>query len=50
MNKDIGIIIVIEHRLVKPDDLSNVNIAFFHMNSILSVVLFVGVLLNEFIR
>ena len=43
----IGVLIVIEHRLVKPDDLSNVNIAFFHINSILSVVLFLGILINE---
>lgn len=39
-------LLVIEHRLVRPDDLSNINIAFFHMNSIISVVLFVGVLIQ----
>lgn len=42
-----GVLLVIEHRLVKPDDLSNVNIAFFHINSILSVVLLAGILINE---
>lgn len=46
----IGILLIIEHKLVKPDDLSNVNIAFFHINSILSVVLFLGIVLNEFFR
>lgn len=45
----IGGLLVIEHRLVKPDDLSNVNIAFFHINSILSVVLLVGIIINELI-
>lgn len=39
----IGILLVIEHRLVNPDDLSKVNIAFFHINSVISVVLLVGV-------
>lgn len=43
----IGALLVIEHRLVKPDDLSKINVAFFHMNSIISVLLFVGVLVQE---
>ncbi len=46
----IGVLLVIEHRLVKPDDLSNVNIAFFHINSIISVVLLAGILVNEVLR
>ena len=40
----IGALLVVEHKLVKPDDLTHVNIAFFHMNSIISVVLFAGIL------
>lgn len=40
----IGALLVVEHKLVKPDDLSQVHIAFFHMNSIISVVLFLGIL------
>ncbi len=40
----IGGLLVAEHLLVKPHDLSHVNIAFFHMNSIISVVLFIGIL------
>lgn len=43
----IGGLLVVEHRLVNPDDLSKVNIAFFHINSILSVVLLVGIIINE---
>jgi 4-hydroxybenzoate polyprenyltransferase len=46
----IGVLLVIEHRLVKPDDLTHVNIAFFHINSILSVVLIAGIVINEWIR
>lgn len=40
----IGGLLVIEHWLVKPDDLTRINIAFFHMNSLVSVLLFAGVL------
>lgn len=43
----IGALIIVEHKLVKPDDLSNVNIAFFHINSVISVVLLAGIILNE---
>lgn len=33
-----------EHRLVRPDDLSRVNVAFFNVNGYISVTLLVGVL------
>jgi 4-hydroxybenzoate polyprenyltransferase len=46
----IGILLVIEHRLVNPDDLSKVNIAFFHINSVISVVLFAGISFDVFFR
>lgn len=46
----IGFFMLIEHRLVKPDDLSRINIAFFHMNSLISITLFVGVLADELVR
>ena len=46
----IGILLIIEHRLVKPDDLSNVNFAFFHVNSLISITLFLGVLADELVR
>ncbi len=46
----IAILLVIEHALVKPDDLSQINIAFFHMNSIISVLLFAGVLTQGFFQ
>ena len=39
----IAMLFYIEHRLVNPDDLSRINIAFFHMNSIISVALFIGI-------
>ena len=42
----IGILLIIEHKLVIPDDLSNLHIAFFHINSIISVTLFTGILLD----
>jgi 4-hydroxybenzoate polyprenyltransferase len=46
----IGLLMLIEHRLIKPDDLSRINIAFFHMNSLISITLFIGVLADELMR
>lgn len=46
----IGLLLIIEHRIVNPDDLSRVNVAFFHMNSLVSVVLFLGVAMDEITR
>ncbi|MCD4677539.1 MAG: putative 4-hydroxybenzoate polyprenyltransferase [Desulfobacula sp.] len=46
----IGVLLVAEHKLVKPDDLKHINMAFFHMNSVISVLLFIGVLTQGFFR
>ena len=40
-----ALLLVYEHRLVSPDDLSRVNVAFFNMNSIIAVTLLIGALL-----
>lgn len=45
----IGLLLIIEHRMVKPDDLRHINIAFFHINSIISIILFAGVLADELV-
>jgi len=37
--------LVYEHRLVSPDDLSRVNVAFFNMNSYIAITLFAGSLI-----
>jgi 4-hydroxybenzoate polyprenyltransferase len=37
-------LLVWEHRLVKPDDLSHINLAFFNINSYIALTLFAGVL------
>lgn len=37
-------LIIIEHKLVRPDCLDKVNVAFFHVNSAVSILLFLGVL------
>ena len=42
----IALFLFIEHRLVRPDNLSQIHIAFFHMNSLVSVFLFAGVLVE----
>lgn len=46
----IGGLLVVEHRLVKPDDLTHINVAFFHMNSVISVVLLIGVLIQGVLK
>ncbi len=43
----IGLLYVAEHQLVQPDNLEHVPIAFFCINSIISVTLFVGILADE---
>ncbi len=42
----IGLILIYQHRIVKPSDLSKVNLAFFNMNAYLSVGLFVFTLID----
>jgi 4-hydroxybenzoate polyprenyltransferase len=37
----VGVLLFYEHWIVRPDDLTRVNIAFFHVNAIVSVGLFV---------
>ena len=37
-------LLIYEHSLVRPDDFSKINVAFFNINSYISVVLFVSVL------
>jgi 4-hydroxybenzoate polyprenyltransferase len=37
-------LLVLEHILVRPDDLSRLNLAFFNINSLISLTLFAGVL------
>lgn len=46
----IAILLLVEHKLVKADNLDHINIAFFHMNSIISVLLFLGVLTQELLK
>ena len=43
-------LIVFEHRLVRPDDLSRIDVAFFHVNSAVSVLLFAGILVQTVFR
>ena len=46
----IGLLLIAEHKLVKPDNLTHINVAFFHMNSVISVLLFIGILTQGFFR
>jgi 4-hydroxybenzoate polyprenyltransferase len=42
----IASLLVVEHILVRPGNLSKVNLAFFHVNSVISVLLFLGVFMD----
>ena len=46
----IGGLLAVEQKLVNPDDFSRINIAFFNVNSIISVLLFAGILADELVR
>ena len=45
----IRIMLLVEHRLMKPQDLRHVNTAFFTLNGIISPVVLLGVLLGIYI-
>lgn len=45
----ISFLLVLEHRLVRPHSLDNINIAFFHVNSAISVLLFLAVLTDTWL-
>jgi len=46
----IGCLFVLEHQLVKPYDLTHIKTAFFHVNSAISIILFLGILGDELLR
>jgi 4-hydroxybenzoate polyprenyltransferase len=46
----VAVLILLEHYLVKPDDLSRVNQAFFHVNAVISVGLLVVVLVQLYFQ
>ena len=37
----VALLLFYEHALVRPDDLTRVNVAFFHVNAVMSIGLFV---------
>ena len=45
-----GALLIVEHRLVGPHDLTRIEAAFFHVNSAISVILFLGILGDELVR
>ena len=46
----VGVLLVYEHRLVRPDDLTGVNRAFFHVNGVISLGLLAVVLVQLALR
>lgn len=46
----VGCFLMWEHRLISADDMSRVNLAFFTINGVISVLLFIGVVIDLAIR
>lgn len=46
----IGMLLALEHRLIRPDRLDRVNVAFFHVNSVVSVLFFLAVWTETWFR
>lgn len=46
----IGILLIAEHKIVAPDNLEKINIAFFNINSCIAILLFSGVLVEAVVR
>ncbi len=46
----VAILLVYEHWLVRPDDLTRVNMAFFNVNAVISIGLFVVAALDLYMR
>ncbi len=46
MTAAVGAVLTWEHKLITPDDLSRINLAFFTLNGVIAIFLFVGVLLE----
>jgi 4-hydroxybenzoate polyprenyltransferase len=42
----VSIVLILEHKMVKPYDFSRVGIAFFTMNGIISILFYIGVLIS----
>jgi 4-hydroxybenzoate polyprenyltransferase len=45
----VGVLLAYEHRLVRPDDLTRINVAFFNVNAVISIGLFLVGLLDIWI-
>jgi 4-hydroxybenzoate polyprenyltransferase len=46
----IAVLLIVEHWLVKPDNLTHINLAFFHINSVVSLLLFAGVVTQAVVQ
>lgn len=45
----IGALFIVEHLLVRPSDLTRINVAFFNVNSIISVMVFVSMVMGVYL-
>jgi 4-hydroxybenzoate polyprenyltransferase len=44
-----AVLLVAEHWLVRPDDLSRVNTAFFHVNAVVSFLVLGGIVVDQWL-
>jgi 4-hydroxybenzoate polyprenyltransferase len=43
-------LLIFQHRVIRPHDLAHIELAFFHANSAISILLFLGILGDEILR
>ncbi len=46
----VGVLLLIQHLLVKPDDFSRINVAFLNLNSLISIIYLLIIVLEVFLR
>ena len=42
----VGVLLIVEHSLIKPDDFSKLGVAFFTVNGAISILLYIATLLS----
>jgi 4-hydroxybenzoate polyprenyltransferase len=43
-------LLIFQHRVIRPHDLAHIELAFFHANSAISILLFLGILGDELLK
>lgn len=43
-------LLIFQHRVIRPHDLTHIDLAFFHANSAISILMFLGILMDEILK